>query len=177
MTIHSIQVTVSNLWTAPEKVRSLDETSLTTPVDLKGWLAAMDGQGDAGRLDLLGRLESQLLYGEPVKVIDEKEGWVNICALEQNSPKDKRGYPGWIPVAQLTHHPDYSRAWSTGPFAYVITPKTRLIRTGLEEIVPLSFMTKLPWIGETDGEALVLTPTEHREGFLQGMLKLYRDFQ
>lgn len=153
-----VQVAVSNLWESPDKVRKLDEPSLSAPVEIEKWLTAMDKKGTDGRLGLLGRLESQLLYGEPVQVVEEKERWMRVCCLEQASPKDSRGYPGWIPTCQLTTHPEYDKAWSQGPYAYVWVPHTELTKKKTGEKVPLSYMTKLPWIKTEKDEVHVVTP-------------------
>ena len=43
--------------------------------------------------------ESQLLYGDPVEVLEEKEGWARVLAVEQpewSHNKRWEGYPGWI---------------------------------------------------------------------------------
>lgn len=156
--IYYVQVAVSNLWESPDKVRKLDEPSLFAPVEIENWLSSMDQEGIDGRLGLLGRLESQLLYGEPVQVTEEKNGWMQVCCLEQASPKDHRGYPGWIPTSQLTTHPEYDKAWSQGPYAYVCVPHTELTKKKAGEKILLSYMTKLPWIRTEKDEVHVLTP-------------------
>ncbi len=48
--------------------------------------------------------ETQLLYGEQVKVVKKSEGWVQVEALEQQEfshAKRWQGYPGWVPAATL----------------------------------------------------------------------------
>lgn len=158
MMIYYVQVAISNLWATPDKVRQLDEPSLTVPVEVDKWLTTMDQEGIEGRLGLLGRLESQLLYGEPVQVMEEKNGWKRVCCLEQVSPKDPRGYPGWIPASQLTTQQKYADAWSQGPYAYVTVPRTDLVKNTTGEKISLSYMTKLPWVREEKEKVHVLTP-------------------
>lgn len=49
--------------------------------------------------------ETQLLYGERVRVIDIQEGWAQVEALEQAEYTHKKrwqGYPGWLPLSSLT---------------------------------------------------------------------------
>jgi len=48
--------------------------------------------------------ETQLLYGEQVRVIERAQGWARIEALEQpefTHAKRWQGYPGWVPEAAL----------------------------------------------------------------------------
>ncbi len=48
--------------------------------------------------------ETQLLYGEPVRVLKVEDGWANVEAIEQAEFTHARrwqGYPGWMPAAQL----------------------------------------------------------------------------
>ncbi len=65
----------------------------------------MDAEPDPqrGRLGLHGRVESQLVQGEPVEVVatDGSGGWSQVFAPWQPSPTSERGYPGWVPTAHL----------------------------------------------------------------------------
>ncbi len=52
--------------------------------------------------------ETQLLYGEPVKVLGESGEWVRVEAVEQQEwTHNKRweGYPGWVEKTQLVLEP------------------------------------------------------------------------
>jgi len=52
--------------------------------------------------------ESQLLYGDPVEVLEEKEGWTRVAALEQlefTHNNRWEGYPGWVESSQLVPEP------------------------------------------------------------------------
>jgi gamma-D-glutamyl-L-lysine dipeptidyl-peptidase len=157
MSIRFVDVAVANVWLSPCNPRDLDAASLSHPADVEGWLARLDN-GEKGRIDLVGRLETQVLYGEPVWVVGEEDGWAEIRVPEQHSSKDEGGYPGWVPVRQLTFHPDYHQAWQTEPLAFVTAPRTLLRLEGSETVHPIAFMSKLPWLGEVDDEAIVLTP-------------------
>lgn len=55
--------------------------------------------------------ESQLLYGDVVSVIEEKEGWARVSAsqqLEWSHHKRWEGYPGWVERSALV---EYTEAW------------------------------------------------------------------
>ena len=48
--------------------------------------------------------ESQLLYGDPVEVLEEKDGWARVRALEQMEFTHNNrweGYPGWVESSQV----------------------------------------------------------------------------
>ncbi len=49
--------------------------------------------------------ESQLLYGDPVRVLEERDGWARVEAIEQQEwthHERWEGYPGWVQLSDLT---------------------------------------------------------------------------
>ncbi|MFR9778477.1 NlpC/P60 family protein [Micromonospora sp. MS34] len=94
-----VRVPVATLWTAPEAVRPVDRPALTAPADITAWIGGMDRDQQVGNCVL-----SQLLLGERVLVTEQRaDGWAHVVALEQPAARrDPRGYPGWLPAAQLT---------------------------------------------------------------------------
>ena len=109
---HTVSVPVTTLWVGPDSPRPVDAPIIEDRPDAAAWLAALDAHADEdeagdGRLGLHGRVESQLLRGEPVTVVgsdgaDGSDGrWARVVAPWQRSPKDERGYPGWVPAAHL----------------------------------------------------------------------------
>lgn len=54
---------------------------------------------------LVGRLETQVLYGVPVIVTGHWGALAHVVIPSQPTNRDSRGYPGWIPAAQLTSTP------------------------------------------------------------------------
>ncbi|MDA8354387.1 MAG: C40 family peptidase [Firmicutes bacterium] len=142
-----------NLWRDPGQVRDVDKPSLEHPAHIESWLQMTLSD----RLDLVDRMESQSLYGEPVLVLEEQGPWSKVCLPGQITPKDKRGYPGWVPSAQLTFDSDYHQRWNRGPLAWITASHASVkLRSGEEKTV--SFMTKLPVIEEGKQEILVRTP-------------------
>ncbi|MGY0006666.1 C40 family peptidase [Micromonospora sp. I033] len=93
-----VRVPVATLWTAPEAVRPVDRPALADPPDTATWIAGMDRDQLVGDCVL-----TQLLLGERVLVTELRaDGWAHVVALEQPATKlDVRGYPGWLPAAQL----------------------------------------------------------------------------
>ncbi len=96
--IAAVTAPVATLWLEPGRVRPIDAPAVTGDPDVAGWTAGLD---DDARRDLNGRAETQLLYGDPVEVLDHRAGWAQVIATGQPSGKDDRGYPGWLPEAQL----------------------------------------------------------------------------
>lgn len=92
-------VAVATLWTSPERVRPIDEPAVWVPSRPRDWVESMSPED---REDLAGRTLSQLLLGERVQVVEVKDDWARVVALGQPSSLDPRGYPGWLPVDQLS---------------------------------------------------------------------------
>lgn len=123
---HWVAVAVATVWRDPDRPRPVDLPALANPTALREWLAALDV---AAKKDLVGRIETQVLLGQPVTVLEERDGWVRVAVPEQPEPGAPRGYPGWIPSWQLTSDPAWAAlagptgaggAW--GPWAAPSTP-------------------------------------------------------
>jgi cell wall-associated NlpC family hydrolase len=98
--VTQVSVAVATLWTDPARVRPVDEPAVGAPADVRSWAGSLSVQE---RDDLDGRTLSQLLLGERVLVEEVRDGWARVVALDQPASKlDPRGYPGWLPAAQLT---------------------------------------------------------------------------
>ncbi len=79
---------VATLWASPAVARPLTpagELRLSTPE----------------RLALVGRIETQALRGETVRVLERRGAWVKVAVTDQPSPKNRYGYPGWMLASQL----------------------------------------------------------------------------
>lgn len=101
-TAHVI-VETTVLWRAPSAPRAVDACALAPAPDIDAWLTDMDAhKGPAGRLGLLGRADSQLVWSEPVEVLDADRCWSRVCCPWQPSALDPRGYPGWVPSPHLS---------------------------------------------------------------------------
>lgn len=164
-----VAVTTATLWTAPDRTRPLDAPALAVPADVRGWSAAMTADD---RLDLHGRVESQVLLGDEVVVVDERDGWVCVVVPSQASSKDTRGYPGWLPAAQLTD----AASPGTGGRAVVAVPTTTLYATpdGPPVLADVSFATVLPIARERRAGADPYLPV-HVPGFREPLWVPTRD--
>lgn len=95
----TIAVSVSTLWREPGIHRRLDRPSIGNPVRLKAWNRAM--RTAAQRRWLVGRVQTQALYGQEVVVLDTRRRWVKIAVVDEPDPQDPNGYPGWVRKSQV----------------------------------------------------------------------------
>jgi gamma-D-glutamyl-L-lysine dipeptidyl-peptidase len=155
-----VDVAVATLWTKPGIDRPVDAPAVGNPVDLRAWTGGMTL---SQRLDLVGKLETQALYGTPVSVIERSGDWVHVAVHGQPTPRNDLGYPGWMPAEQLTTSPSFA-ALSSRPFAMVTAPTTELYadmrRT--RPLMELSADTRLPELARSGGSVLVATP-DHQD--------------
>ncbi|REF38119.1 C40 family peptidase [Thermasporomyces composti] len=155
----AIQVAATTLWTEPDAVRDLDAPIVAARPDPRGWAAHLD---TPARADLVGRVLSQLLLGEPVDVIAERGDWLQVVALWQPSELHPRGYPGWVPRAHVGPAPVPSDR------AAVVAVEAAPIRRcpGGEPLIDdVSYATVLPALEDTPAGVRVGLPGG-RDGWL-----------
>ncbi|HEY1488300.1 MAG TPA: NlpC/P60 family protein [Micromonosporaceae bacterium] len=116
-----VAVPVATLWRSPERIRPVDRAAVETPPDLRTWATMSAAEQD----DLHGRTDSQLLLGDSVLVEEVRDGWVRCVVPSQATRHDPRGYPGWIPAAQL-------EPGDTVPASHVVDAVTSDLRAGLD---------------------------------------------
>jgi gamma-D-glutamyl-L-lysine dipeptidyl-peptidase len=95
---HHVVVPVTTVWSSPDAPRSIDAPIVQDQPRIERWVAAL---GTAERLDLMGRVHTQALLGEPVIVATERDGWSEVRLPWQPSRLDRGGYPGWIRSSHL----------------------------------------------------------------------------
>jgi gamma-D-glutamyl-L-lysine dipeptidyl-peptidase len=147
-----VNVPVATVWTSYNSARDLDVAAISNPVDINTWLEGLTFETRLGLCEQ-NLVQTQLLYGEEVIVIEEKDNWVHVIIPDQPTSKNKNGYPGWVPSSQLAECP---LDWNSkeGQVVVVKKPKTLLIDSNIE----LSYQTILPLIKEGEGKILVKTP-------------------
>jgi cell wall-associated NlpC family hydrolase len=149
-----VAVPVTNLWRRPDAVGPLDPTMTGPHPDATAWA---DGLDRDARLTLDGRLDTQLLLGEPVRVVAERSGWTQVHALWQPSGRAAEGYPGWVVSAHLTPVPDPTD--EPGRVAVVVRGAVATLdgsdaHDGSERL-PLSFGTVLPLLDPAPADGFV----------------------
>lgn len=153
-----VNVTAATLWVQPNNTRDLDQPGLSAPVDLQKWIDSMEY---TDKMWLVGKLETQALYGQKVKILEERGEWVKVAVEGQPTPRHTEGYPGWLPAAQLTFNRDLDHCVSQS-FLIVKVPITRLYHepTATFPFMEISFNTHLPVV-EVKGEWIsVTTPND-----------------
>lgn len=154
-----VAVSATTLWVEPRTNRpGIDDPSLTNPVDLDAWNANM--QDTETRRWLTGELESQAVLGSRV-IVDEVDGdWAHVVVTAQPTPRDERGYPGWVPLAQLVPDDRFLERAETAPTATVTALTSRLTGTpsGNHPGIPVSFDTVLPVLRRTAKAVQVAVP-------------------
>ena len=94
-----VAVSVATLWVKPGLARPVDAAAVAAAADPRAWVAAMTV---AQKHWLVGRLETQALYGTRVTLLATSGAWSHVAVPGQPTPRDSRGYPGWVPTRQLT---------------------------------------------------------------------------
>ena len=94
-----IAVSVATLWVKPGLARPVDAAAVAAAADPRAWVAGMT---TAQKRWLVGKLETQALYGTRVTLLAMSGAWSLVAVPGQRTPRDSRGYPGWVPTRQLT---------------------------------------------------------------------------
>ena len=148
-------VPVATVWTMPEKVRDMDRDGIANPADIDRWLQGMDYNA---KLSLCNenRVQTQLLYGEPVLVTGWQDGWASILIPSQPTNKNESGYPGWVPANQLKQVK--KKDWASAETAFVMDDKAWLEEEDGERFLKLSYLTSLPATGKKGNRIQLNTP-------------------
>jgi cell wall-associated NlpC family hydrolase len=159
----AIDVSVATLWKAPNLARSIDRPSLTNPVDPARWSRNLSTT--ASRVWLDSHVQTQALYAQEVVVLAQRGGWAKVAVVDEPDPQDPHGYPGWLPVAQLT------TGFDGGGRSVVVVARTgQLLVHG--RTLTLSYGTRLPLLRWSGDFAVVRTPDG--EGTVVGVESAYR---
>jgi cell wall-associated NlpC family hydrolase len=150
-----VAVSVATLWTRPSAPRPVDAPALQAPVQIRRWLAAMS---TTVRRGLVGRVETQALYGDPLLVTGVSGTWLHVVAPGQSTSRDRRGYPGWVPSRQVTAH----RPLTLAQVATVVTLTTWLRSSSGARVLEASLGTRLPVVSIGTTTVTVATPTGGR---------------
>jgi hypothetical protein len=147
-------VSVATVWTKPESPRPLDKPALKHPAEIREWLRCMTIKD---KLDLYeaNRVQTQILYGTSVLVVEEQDDWIKVLIPQQGTRKDALGYPGWVPRRQLVNE---TKAPAGSKKAEVMSDKAWLYKDPSEHMIELSFLTILPVLEVMEEWVKVQTP-------------------
>jgi len=151
-----VNVSVATLWTSPRAPRHVDAKATSSPADVRGWLAAMS---ITARRGLVGRVETQALYGDRLIVTRVAGRWLHVLAVGQPTHRARRGYPGWVPARQVTTH----RPARSARVATVARLTTWLHARDGRRALEISIGTRLPVVAVGPRNVVVATPMQrHR---------------
>jgi gamma-D-glutamyl-L-lysine dipeptidyl-peptidase len=145
----TIDVAVATLWKAPGIDRAIDRPSVTNPVEPIAWSKNL--ASTASRVWLDSHVQTQALYGQTVRVLERRGGWVKVAVVDEPDPQDPHGYPGWLPASQLTTGFD-----GRGRYVVAVSRNAPLLVHG--RTLMLSYGTRLPLVRWSGDFAVVRTP-------------------
>jgi gamma-D-glutamyl-L-lysine dipeptidyl-peptidase len=148
-----VAVSVARLWQSPSAPWPVDAPALRTPVRFRTWLRAMT-LDQRRALDV--RSDTEALLGDRVVVVRLRPHWAEVVVPSQPTPKDRRGYPGWVPRRQLT-----AREPARTAQVATVTARTAWLHSddaGGARTIEISFGTTLHVVGQVGHDVRVLTP-------------------
>src|ERR687894_2955563 len=86
-----IDVGVATLWVESRTDRRIDKPALSDPSNVRVWQPSMSLKQKRW---LVGRLQTQALYGQKVVILEESVNWVKVAVKEQPTPQHPLGYTG-----------------------------------------------------------------------------------
>ncbi|GGE32069.1 gamma-D-glutamyl-L-lysine endopeptidase [Pullulanibacillus camelliae] len=152
-----VRVNVATLWSTSESARDVDRPVIVSSPAISEWLNALSHEARAA-LSSQNLVQSQALLGQTVQVIEEKGDWAQVVILDQPSSKDPRGYPGWMPKAQLSNQMPPKE----GAIAIVKTPLCPLYDDHKQLEMLASYETYLPIVAVEKALVRVWTPNGER---------------
>jgi cell wall-associated NlpC family hydrolase len=146
-----VAVSVATLWVEPGLARPVDAPAVAAAADPRAWVAGMT---TAQKRWLVGKLETQALMGTRVVVLAMSGAWSKVAVPGQPTPRDARGYPGWVPTRQLTA----AKPQTGERVALVRQPTVWAWRTAslTGRVLELSYGTRLPAVAWTASSVQVV---------------------
>lgn len=143
---YKVNVQVTSLWHLPNQARVVDRPSITNPVDIPKWTKDMNL---SEKWWLVGKTDTQALYGDEVTVLKNSGAWVRIAVKDQYVPYQKEGYPGWVPKSHVI---ETSTDYTNCNIAIVKSKLAQLYHVeNKKKFTDISYSTILPVI-KTEGE-------------------------
>ncbi|MBY0123678.1 C40 family peptidase [Bacillus sp. S/N-304-OC-R1] len=168
-----VNVAVTTLWKEPNMTRAIDQPVISAPVDLANWTKNMTKQQ---KLWLLGKIESQALYGQEVTILKNSGNWYKIAVNDQETSKNKSGYPGWVPKSHISEYDLNNQDCS---IALVSVNKANLYNEAStkSKFMEISFNTILPIVKEEKDWLQVLTPKKEIKYFQKQNIKQFHNYE
>lgn len=166
-----VNVSVATLWTNPTSARPVDAPATSATPNIRLWLSRMTL---AQQRWLVGRLQTQALYGTAVRVLGRQGSWTKVAVENQPTQLNPAGYPGWVPTRQLTGNlslltlrKSHPMAIVTQPSAWLNDPQTNAHR------LEVSYATRLTVVSSRPASYLIATPTGGRLTVARSAVSVY----
>jgi len=154
MEIRRIKVPTALVWSTPTAVTKTDQPYLKDG-DLTAWLAGLK-PAEREQLADKNRVVTEALFNDRV-ILDRVDGnWAHVFVTRQNSRQERRGYPGWLPVNQLTASDEELEYPTTT--VRLVHPVTPLLDAEKQPVFDLPLGTILTTTGQDSEWIQVLTP-------------------
>ena len=156
-----INVAVATLWSEPGNMRTIDSPSAQNPVDLWKWTTSLSLDQ---RKWLVGKLETQALFGQTVTVLEEQGEWAKVAVHGQPTPKSDLGYVAWMPKIQLSANHEFLIVKEQNAFSIIKKPTSWLYDDEQLQVkfMEVSYNTRLPVISQKGGATQIATPDKRR---------------
>ncbi|BAF60856.1 MAG: C40 family peptidase [Pelotomaculum sp.] len=154
----AINVPLAVLWSEPGRKREHDELILRENGDPAAWAGGMDG---SMRLWLVGKVETMAVYGEPVVILERSGDWLKVAVQTQKTSLNEKGYPGWVPAAQVAAESAVFLEELEKLPCVVVTGKSAPLYADAGLTKPLAmlcYQTRLPLLGESGRAVTVRLP-------------------
>lgn len=166
-----VDVAVTNMWNKSNQTRNIDYPSKKDPVDMQKWVSSLSIMQKKW---LVGKTDTQALYGDEVTLIEKKGKWSRIAAKDQYVPYLKAGYPGWVPES---HVAVTTKNYDDCAIAVVTAKKTTLINEiNKEKFLEISYATILPVVKTDDTYYHVETPNKGIKLLKKSDAKTYQKY-
>ncbi len=149
----------------------MDAPAVSNPSNVRRWQSDMTFDQKEW---LVGKLETQALYGQRVYVLEEKGEWARVAVESQPAPESNLGYQGWMPKRQLSFDLRLEE-YMGRPFAQVEAKNARLYddRKVGSPFLRVSYATRLPVV-ESSGDAVeVATPDDGNKWIKASSVSVY----
>lgn len=154
MEIRRVKVPTALVWATPTSATKADQAYLATG-DLTAWLKQLK-DADRERLADDNVVVTQALFNDRV-ILDQVEGqWAHVFVTRQANRQERRGYPGWLPLSQLTAD-DEELDYPTTTVR-LVQPQTQLLDAQGQPVMALPLGTILTTTGQDAEQIRVLTP-------------------
>jgi len=139
----AINVPLAIFWSEPG-IPEYQKISLSAATYPQSWSESLDVQQ---RLWLVEKVNTMAIYGETVAILDGKNNWLQVAALDQRTKDNKWGQAGWVPANQIIYNDTYLQEQHYLPEAVISVAKATLFQDTAcwaEPFHELSFQVRLP---------------------------------